>query len=385
MFRKFQKSKEISLTCPYCGHVQNEPALVISSFCQKCGEHFRVRKGKAVPNPSLRVSGISEITADGDSPMPPAEVFEWKEAEESESPETSSESWVVTADDANPDLRPLTRPGSDVDAEETGISAGAFFGLAEEDPILDEEETDMSLGEKAQSREQLAEGSFGALIDSQGPVVVPETGKMPPNFVPQEKRRKSADPGADFEVRCFRCYHKQMVSRFAKSTQCERCSVYISLANYEVRTVKSHPLRTRGDITIGRRGGLRDCEIACHHLTVNGSIDAFVDCSGDAVFRSSGIVRGNLFCRKLMIEKNCEVTFPDGVLAERAEIQGKLLGDLTCSGLARVSRSGWISGDLRAVDIEVKEGGKVEGETKIDPDTTTDLPVKMGFNPSIIN
>lgn len=81
---------------------------------------------------------------------------------------------------------------------------------------------------------------------------------MPPNYVPPEQRKKASESGSTFEVRCFRCYHIQQVSRFAKSTQCERCSVYISLANYEVKAHKSHTLRTRGDIVIAKRGSLTD-------------------------------------------------------------------------------------------------------------------------------
>ena len=174
------------------------------------------------------------------------------------------------------------------------------------------------------------------------------------------------------------------MSRFAKSTQCERCSVYISLANYDVRAQKSYTLRTRGDITISRKGGLKNCEVAYHHLTVNGTINALVDCSGDATFRKSGIVRGHLYCRSIHIDKNCEVEFPDGVMAQRADINGCLKGDLTCSRKVRIGRSGTVEGDVKAVEIALKEGGKVTGEVVTDPEISTELPVKKGTNPSII-
>jgi cytoskeletal protein CcmA (bactofilin family) len=242
-----------------------------------------------------------------------------------------------------------------------------------------------SLGRNAQGREALAEGSLGALISARQTVVVAEKEKMPPNYAAPDDRRRRDDSVPEIRVRCFRCHHHQDVSRFAKSTQCDRCSAYISLANYEIKTVKSHTLRTRGDIIIAKKGGIiNHSEIACHHLTVSGSIDASVDCTGDAVFRHSGTVRGQLHCEKLVIEKNCEVRFPDGVMANRAEIAGHLIGDLTCSGKVRVARTGIVEGDLAAIDLELRDGGRISGETRLDPGITTELSLRKGFNPSVI-
>lgn len=46
----------IELTCPECGHVQSEPALVVSTTCRACGENYQVKDGKAVSRqrPSTR-------------------------------------------------------------------------------------------------------------------------------------------------------------------------------------------------------------------------------------------------------------------------------------------------------------------------------------------
>lgn len=379
MFRKLNKTKRITLTCPACGHTQEEPPLVISSFCKSCGEHFRVRKGKAISNPGPRVSGLAEVRAPEKKTEAPFVLDAPGETE------AADESWVISAEDTERKAKPLPGPKEEDDTIEEGISAGAFFGLADgEEAAAPLSTGSTSLGERAQGKEALAEGSMAALIQSQGPVISADVEKMPPNYQAPDKRRRAADATTALEVRCFRCYHMQQVSRFAKSTQCERCSAYISLANYEIKTQKNHTLRTRGDIVIGKRGGLKNCEIACHHLTVNGNIDARVDCSGDAVFRHSGVVRGNLYCRKLLIEKNCVIEFPDGVKAQRADIQGQLVGNLTCSGPVRISRTGSVTGDVHATEIDLKDGAAISGKSRIDPDISTELPVKMGFNPSVI-
>ena len=71
-------------------------------------------------------------------------------------------------------------------------------------------------------------------------------------------------------------------------------------------------------------------------------------------------------------------------MANRAEIAGHVIGNMTCSGKVRVARSGVIEGDLAAVDLELRDGGRITGETLIDPDTTTVLKLRKGFNPSLI-
>lgn len=380
MFRKFQKRKKTVLSCPYCGHSQEEPVLVISSNCQNCGEHFRVHKGIAVADPGLRVSGIAEVRKEKKARE---KVYQGSPSDGEDTPE--SDSWMMTGDDPEGSAMSLTRPDSEeLEDEEVGISAGAFFGLVDEDEIEAEDRSGGTISEKSVPKENLAQGSVGALIESQGPAMTPVKEKMPPNYVPPQKRKK-AGAAPSFKVRCYRCYHMQDVSRFAKSTQCERCSAYISLANFEISLVKKHTLRTRGDIVITKKGGLQNCEIACHHLTVNGSLDATLDCTGDVIFRRSGTARGPIYCRRIIIEKKCEVKFPDGVMTQRADIHGKCTGNVTCSGTITVFPSGSVDGDVTAANVNLKDGGTITGQTEIDPETTTDLPLKMGFNPSIIS
>ncbi|HRQ88906.1 MAG TPA: polymer-forming cytoskeletal protein [Bacteroidia bacterium] len=353
MFGIRQRNKTSKFTCPRCGHLQEEPALLVSSFCRACGEHFRVRKGVAQGYPGLRVSGITEVV-----PYRPAK------RETEETPES-----VDPGEEFGPPPETLDQT----------LSAGAFFGLV--DPPVEEETSpeEQAIGIKAQSRKTLGEGSIAALIGSTQP------DKMPHDYVAPGSRGARDEPALDQPVRCFRCHHVQQVSRFAKSTQCERCNLYISLADYEIKRVKSHTLQTRGNISISRRGGLvGDSQIACHNLTVNGAIDATVDCSGDAVFRHSGTVRGKLNCVHLVVEKHCEVRFPDGAMVTRADIAGRFVGQLTCSGNVRIARTGSVEGDLAAVELDLREGGRVTGETRLAAEISTDLPFRKSFDPTVI-
>ncbi len=341
-----------------------------------------MRHGIALANPGLRVSGIAEIRP----PRPESTRDTPSDAADRSENEGPGEAWLVSAEERASGPRPLPfgPPAEDSGTGAAPLSAGAFFGLADE-PVEEDGPEGPGIGSKAHSREELAQGSISALMGAQQTIIAAEPEKMPPNYVAPDPRRRRDEAVPVVPVRCFRCHHVQEVSRYAKSTQCERCSVYISLADYEIKTVKCHTLRTRGNVVIARRGGLvNGSEIACHHLTVNGSIDATVDCSGDAVFRRSGTARGRLHCDKLVIERGCEVRFPDGVFAQRAEISGRLVGDLTCSGKVRLFRHGSIEGDLRAVELEQREGGHIAGETLLDSATSTTLALRKGFNPSVI-
>lgn len=62
--------QRVELTCPECGHVQLEPALVVSTQCQSCRAHFQVIGGKAVAR-SRPVTRLAKPRLDSD-PYPDA-------------------------------------------------------------------------------------------------------------------------------------------------------------------------------------------------------------------------------------------------------------------------------------------------------------------------
>jgi cytoskeletal protein CcmA (bactofilin family) len=78
------------------------------------------------------------------------------------------------------------------------------------------------------------------------------------------------------------------------------------------------------------------------------------------------------------------VEFPDGVKTEWADIVGRVIGDVTCSGTVQISKSGTIEGDVTTIDLQMKDGAVISGEKTLDPEVSTELSVKIGFNPSVI-
>lgn len=382
MFGKFRKPKKILVTCPYCKKSQDEPSIVVSSFCRSCGEHFRIQKGTGVSTPGTRVSGISPARSRKEE----REDVLLDEDLEDGTEKTGLDAWLRSARGGETQSRALDK--HEEEPEEDGqLTAGGFFGFAPE--VETESDDTEGLGAKAQDRETLGEGSMSAMIGelsekAEQTKFGEDQSKMPPNYVPPDRRRRNEDRSEHREVRCFRCNHIQKVPRNATSTQCGRCSVYIGLSDYEIKSHKTLVLRTRGNVTIHRKGSVKDCELACHHLLVAGPVDATLDCSGNVTFRHHANVKGNLNCRHLVVERGCEVQFADGVIAGSVEVSGTVRGRITCSGKVLVHRSGLVEGDVIAPEIEVRDGGEISGKQKIESDVDITVPLKAGFNPSII-
>jgi cytoskeletal protein CcmA (bactofilin family) len=59
------KSHRIELTCPECGHLQSEPALVVSTQCRACLAGFQVHDGKAVSR-SRPTTRLAKTRREGD-------------------------------------------------------------------------------------------------------------------------------------------------------------------------------------------------------------------------------------------------------------------------------------------------------------------------------
>ncbi|NNE91429.1 MAG: polymer-forming cytoskeletal protein [Verrucomicrobiales bacterium] len=309
------------------------------------------------------------------------DLGETDEAREEDEPEEIEESG---SEEKAADL------GADAQPKEV-LSAGSMEALlgglsTDEDVELDAEAVVAAETKEEENHTDSSVAEIGKKLafwnrrkeDQTGPL---DPAKMPADFSPPEKKEHGPDMRS---VRCFKCNHVQNVSLCATSTQCGRCSVYISLSDYDIRTAQSQTIRTRGNVTIHKRGSLIGCDIACHDLTVLGKISGSVDCSGNAVFKNSGKVVGSMHCKHLQVDKKCELVFPQGVVAESADIYGIVHGNITCSGTVRIFKSGAVNGDATAKAIVLKDGGILSGQMSIQHDVDIELPVKKGYDPSII-
>lgn len=421
-----RKRKEILLSCPACGREQREPALAISTYCRSCGIHYRIEDGQAVLPPGAMVSGISVLSIEEPEeeivparpkpeetkPQPALGAEARSLASEDEPRRGVGETWMGKQEDddetrsstttrrsganrsrkkggrkkkgkpgRNPEKSAKSNPDANGDSSRSIAPSGAGSSREAED-----DDGDLHLGEKAQPKEVLREGSMSAMLgNAVGKLSEEATEKRDEEFRPRMPRGFKPAPHVlkggtlSREIRCFECNHKQMVSIAATSTQCARCSVYISLVNHEITTPWSQNIRTRGNVHVRKRGAVTGCDVACHDLEVDGRLSATVDCSGIAVFRQSARIMGHMHCKHLVVEKKCETIFPQGVWAESVEVFGTVVGDITCAGTIRIYKHGRVEGDATARAVDLKDGGELSGRMSIQSDLDITPREKDGY------
>ncbi len=178
------------------------------------------------------------------------------------------------------------------------------------------------IGQAAQGREALAQGSMAALIGANQTIVVARE-REDAAELRAARRAPPRGVGPEIPVRCFRCYHvpERVALREVHPVRpLQRLHQSLRLRDQDGQEPHpAHPWRHRDRAA---RRAINQSEIACHNLTVNGAIDATVDCSGDAVFRHSGTVRGRLYCEQTAHRETLRGSLPDGVMANGPKSRG---------------------------------------------------------------
>ena len=258
----------IQVTCPECGEIQSEPALVVSTQCRACRANFQVRAGKGV----VRIHPVTRLAAPR------------KDADPEPEP---------------PPLAPKPRP-----------------------------------------------------MLRQGPATPPPQSFLMRFFNPTKPPR---------EISCFGCGHTYTAIGEAQSSQCPKCSGYISLLNYEITEHWNRRIQTCGDVVIQKAGVVSGVTLRCHNLTVIGELAGSVECTGDLVIRSHGKIIGKVTCRNLRVEKGARVEFLNPVTAATAFIDGNVRGQIFCSGEVILEKRAHLQGLVRTTSLIVKPGAKHSG------------------------
>jgi cytoskeletal protein CcmA (bactofilin family)/predicted nucleic acid-binding Zn-ribbon protein len=258
----------IEVTCPECGQVQSEPALVVSTQCRACRANFQVRAGKGVvrDRPITRLAVPRKDTDPEPDPLPEA-----------------------------PKAQPFLR---------------------------------------------------------RGPVAPPPKSFLMRLFNPTKPPR---------EITCFNCGHNYTTVAEAQSSQCPKCSGYISLLDYDIAEHWNRRIQTCGDVIIQKTGVVAGVTLQCHNLTVLGELAGSVDCSGDLIIRSHGKIIGKVNCRNLRVEKGARVEFLNPVNAVTAFIDGHVRGQISCSGAITLEKRAHLQGLVRTSSLIVKPGAKHTG------------------------
>jgi len=167
------------------------------------------------------------------------------------------------------------------------------------------------------------------------------------------------------DAECFDCGHKFKTGRSAKSANCPACGAYISLEDVEINMTSTQSIKTRGDVLIRKRGRLSASSVHCRDLECHGIIEANVTCSGDATFRTTGSIIGEIRCNRFVVEKGADVAFLNAVHATEVEIQARVTGTIYSSGPVLIGGGGAINGDVTARSVSIEPGGELNGAINI--------------------
>ena len=167
------------------------------------------------------------------------------------------------------------------------------------------------------------------------------------------------------DAECFDCGHKFKTGRSAKSANCPACGAYISLEDVEINMTSTQAVKTRGDVLIRKRGRLSASSVQCRDLECHGIIEANVTCSGDATFRTTGSIIGEIRCNRFVVEKGADVAFLNSVHATEVDIQARVTGTIYSTGPVLIGGNGSINGDVTARSVSIEPGGELNGAMNI--------------------
>ena len=329
---------QIEVVCPSCGAAQYEPRLVVSTFCKKCGVHLTVHKKRVTASDVTR-SGVGVGIND---------------------------SWVDEAPAPAKSEKPTQRP-----PETVATSAPA---TKDDDSLSPADGFGAYLQSQAQPEAKPEEPPPPAQEPSTAQMRRPQSNSPPPTPSPALQTASSLQKMKDQgmyrnqyfkDAECFDCGHKFKTGRSAKSANCPACGAYISLEDVEINMTSTQPVKTRGNVLVRKRGRLSTSSVHCRDLECHGIIEANVTCSGDAAFRTTGTIIGEIRCQRFVIEKGADVAFLNHVHATEVEIQARVTGTIFCTGPVLIAGNGSVNGDVTARSVSIEPGGELNGAMNI--------------------
>jgi cytoskeletal protein CcmA (bactofilin family)/Zn finger protein HypA/HybF involved in hydrogenase expression len=198
------------------------------------------------------------------------------------------------------------------------------------------------------------------------PKVQPFLRRGPVIQAPQSFLKRIFNPNKPSrQITCFNCGHSYSTVGEAQSSQCPKCSGYVSLLNHDITTPWNRRIQTGGNVVIQKSGAVSGVNIQCHDLTVLGELAGSVECSGTVVIRTSGKITGKVQCRTLRVEKGARVEFLNPVTAETAYIDGNVRGQIFCSGTITLEKRAQLHGLVRTTDLIFRPGAKHTGTLEV--------------------
>lgn len=278
------------------------------------------------------------------------------------------DSWADVPDAASPPAKePAAKPAEKAPPEPAPTAADGFGAFLQSQNL------------PAPAAPELPAESAAAATNNEGEPMTasmrrPQSNSPPPTPAPaphtatslQKMKEQGMYRNQYFkDAECFDCGHKFKTGRSAKSANCPACGAYISLEDVEINMTSTQAVKTRGDVLIRKRGRLSASSVQCRDLECHGIIEANVTCSGDATFRTTGSIIGEIRCNRFVVEKGADVAFLNSVHATEVDIQARVTGTIYSTGPVLIGGNGSINGDVTARSVSIEPGGELNGAMNI--------------------
>jgi len=167
------------------------------------------------------------------------------------------------------------------------------------------------------------------------------------------------------DVSCFDCGAAQTVSSSAKSSICPQCSAYIDLSDFKITSTFNRSVQTQGTVHITSKGDVTSAKVACAEAYIEGKLRGNLFCTGNTHIKMKGKLLGALDVKHLIIEMRCDVEVVRSIKARSVEVSGKASARLHVDGTVTITKKGWLEGTVYAKAITIEKGGVFLGELVI--------------------
>jgi cytoskeletal protein CcmA (bactofilin family)/predicted RNA-binding Zn-ribbon protein involved in translation (DUF1610 family) len=164
------------------------------------------------------------------------------------------------------------------------------------------------------------------------------------------------------DICCCSCGHKQRVSSSAQSSQCPQCGSYIDLRDFKISGPFGRSIQTQGEVIITSKGELTSAKVSCGHAVIEGKLRGNLSCTGTVLVKLHGKILGSLDAHTLIIEKRANVEFVRPVRVHAAEIRGKVSARIVSEAGVTIAKGGELDGVVYAKAINIERGGIFSGE-----------------------
>jgi cytoskeletal protein CcmA (bactofilin family) len=202
-------------------------------------------------------------------------------------------------------------------------------------------------------------------ISGYGEQDAPMVGKAASLSSPQSSTPAFKD--APRVVVCFECEATHKVAAASTSTICPRCSTYLDLRDLDIKDRTNQRIRTRGNVTVQKKGALLGTSVHCGNLTVHGAVSGSIYAAGEVHLKMDGKIIGEIRCQKFILDKKCEVHCLQPVYAEVVEIHGHVTGHFHATKCISLSRHASLTGSATARTMSVERGAILNGQVQVPP------------------